>query len=134
MSDQEEMLAFIRDPENIAKAAEGSMDKRLAASRPSIDLVIQRIRDSFEGSTWVYTRGSCYHFARILEAIFPEGMIVDNVHHAVFYYEDKFWDISGEVSGKMRHEGVMGGHLTYSPAEHPTRHGKWSLMEEMRKK
>ena len=46
--------------------------------------IIERIRDSFDGSIEVYTQGSCVKFAMILKEIFPQGNILYNSDHAIF--------------------------------------------------
>ena len=59
--------------------------------------VIERIRDSFDGSVEVYTQGSCIKFAMILKEIFPQGNILYNSDHAIFLLEGRCYDITGEV-------------------------------------
>jgi hypothetical protein len=57
--------------------------------------VIKRIRDSFMGSEYIYTNGSCVKFAMILREIFPEGRVLYNANHAVFEYDGVCYDIRG---------------------------------------
>ena len=52
--------------------------------------VIERIRDSFDGSVEVYTQGSCVKFAMILKEIFPQGNILYNSDHAIFILEGRW--------------------------------------------
>lgn len=59
--------------------------------------VIERIRDSFDGSVEVYTQGSCIKFAMILKEIFPQGNILYDSDHAVFLLDGRCYDITGEV-------------------------------------
>lgn len=59
--------------------------------------IIERIRDSFDGSIEVYTQGSCVKFAMILKEIFPQGNILYNSDHAIFILEGRCYDITGEV-------------------------------------
>lgn len=59
--------------------------------------VIERIRNSFDGSIEVYTQGSCVKFAMILKEIFPQGNILYNSDHAIFILEGRCYDITGEV-------------------------------------
>ena len=53
--------------------------------------VIERIRDSFDGSIEVYTQGSCVKFAMILKEIFPQGNILYNSDHAIFILEGRIY-------------------------------------------
>ena len=56
---------------------------------------IQLIRDSFDGSEIVYTRGSCVKLAMILKHIYPEGQILYDLNHAIFQYGKNCFDING---------------------------------------
>lgn len=81
--------------------------------------IIEAIRNSFVGAEHVYTSGSCYYFAKILESIFPAGELYEIPHiHVVFKLYDKFYDITGELAD--------GG--TFVPSPEPTRHGKFDLV------
>jgi|DEB0MinimDraft_4_1074332.scaffolds.fasta_scaffold03266_4 hypothetical protein len=57
--------------------------------------LIHRIRDSFMGSEYIYTNGSCAKFAMILREVFPEGRVLYNADHAVFEYDGVCYDIRG---------------------------------------
>ena len=57
--------------------------------------IIRVIRDSFDGSVDVYTKGSCIKFAMILKCIFPLGSIMYNQDHAVFLLDGVAYDING---------------------------------------
>lgn len=59
--------------------------------------IIERIRNSFDGSVEVYTQGSCIKFAMILKEIFPHGSILYNSDHAIFLLDERCYDITGEV-------------------------------------
>lgn len=61
--------------------------------------VIKSIRESFYGSTVVYTNGSCYHFFNILKTIFPNAIAYYKNDHIVTKIGNKFYDITGEVKG-----------------------------------
>lgn len=60
---------------------------------------IASVRESFEGSVTVYTRGSCYRFYKILKLVFPDAEPwVDVVEgHVITKIGDRFYDITGEV-------------------------------------
>ena len=91
--------------------------------RPSILEFIRTIRESFEGSEYVYRNGSCYYFAKILQAIYPEGELWEfPQQHVLFKLDEKFYDIRGEV-------GVADRDIR--PSEEPTPHGKFSLFEDV---
>jgi hypothetical protein len=57
--------------------------------------VIKRIRESFQGSEYIYTYGSCVRFAMILREIFPEGQVLYNSDHAIFELNNTCYDIRG---------------------------------------
>lgn len=59
--------------------------------------IIQRIRESFDGSVEVYTQGSCIRFALILLEIYPQGKVLYNSDHAIFQLGSRYYDITGEV-------------------------------------
>lgn len=61
---------------------------------------ITLVRDSFDSSVETYTKGRCIEFCLILKYVFPSGEIMWNEDHAVFKCFDKFYDITGEVSGE----------------------------------
>lgn len=99
----------------------------LADPRPPIITFIQTIRDSFEGSEYVYQNGSCYYFAKILQLMYPGGELWEFQHeHVIYKYEGKYYDIRGEVhvDGQFSHRPVV-------PSQEPTPHGKFSLIDFM---
>jgi len=56
---------------------------------------IALIRDSFDNSVEVYTKGKCIEFCLILRHLYPEGIILYDDHHAIFEYKGWFVDITG---------------------------------------
>jgi hypothetical protein len=82
---------------------------------------IRLIRESFEGSEYVYQNGSCYWFARILKAVYPPGELWEFPHeHVIFKLDGRFYDIRGEVQTEGR---------DITPSKEPTPHGKFSLID-----
>lgn len=63
----------------------------------SILKLIERIRTSFDDSVEVYTKGSCVKFCMILKEVYPSGKIMYDSNHAIFEYEGRCYDITGEV-------------------------------------
>lgn len=59
--------------------------------------LIRLVRESFDSSVEVYTRGSCIRFALILSHIYPNGKILYDGSHAIFQLGDRYYDITGEV-------------------------------------
>lgn len=57
---------------------------------------IERVRDSFDGSIDVYTKGSCVKFGLILTYVFG-GEILYNGNHAITEINGFCFDITGEV-------------------------------------
>ena len=58
---------------------------------------IKVIRESFDGSVYVYTKGSCYRFYEILKCMYPEAEPYYGNNHVITKVCDKFYDITGEV-------------------------------------
>ena len=58
---------------------------------------IRTIRNSFGGADYVYTKGSCYQFYKILKQVFPEAKAYYNINHVITKIGSKFYDITGEV-------------------------------------
>jgi hypothetical protein len=57
---------------------------------------IKTIKDSFLGSEFVYTEGSCYKFFKILQSVFPNAEAYYNEFHTITKINNKFYDINGE--------------------------------------
>lgn len=68
--------------------------------------LIRVIRDSFPNSVEVYTKGSCIRFALILKTIYPDGEIMYDQDHALFYYKTSYYDITGEITSNKNSERI----------------------------
>ncbi len=44
-----------------------------------------------------YQKGFCPIYAQILKRLFPEGVICHSISHMIFYYQDHYYDASGEI-------------------------------------
>lgn len=66
-------------------------------------IIIKTIRDSFEGSIDVYTKGSCYKFYLILKSIYPTAEAYYDCDHVITEIEAVFYDITGIVKPNERH-------------------------------
>ncbi len=75
----------------INKIVEDSVHKKVLS-------VIRAIRNSFVGSEIVYTKGSCYQFYLILREVFPQAEAFYDEDHLITKIENKYYDITGEVS------------------------------------
>lgn len=64
---------------------------------------IQLIRESFDGSVEVYTKGSCVKLAMLLKHLYPEGQVLYDMDHAIFEYNGTCFDITGEVRKTNNH-------------------------------
>lgn len=64
-----------------------------------IELFIQTVRNSFPGSTTVYTRGSCYQFYLILKQIYPQAVAwySEDHDHIITCINGVLYDITGAV-------------------------------------
>lgn len=67
---------------------------------------IELIRDSFNGSEEVYTRGSCVKLCMILKHLYPGGNILYDSNHAIFEYDGKFYDIKGFAKKNKNHSTI----------------------------
>ena len=76
---------------DISKIAEETIHKKVLS-------IIRAIRNSFVGSEIVFTKGSCYQFYLILKEVFPQAEAFYDENHLVTKIEDKYYDITGEVS------------------------------------
>ena len=65
--------------------------------------IIKRIRDSFDDSIKVYTKGSCVKFAMILKEIYPRGEVLYDSNHGIFEYENVCYDINGITKKTENH-------------------------------
>lgn len=63
---------------------------------------ITLIRDSFQGSVEVYTKGSCVKFCMILYKLHKGGKILYDQNHAIFEYDGICFDIKG-IAEKTKH-------------------------------
>lgn len=62
--------------------------------------IISEIRNSDESMVSIFTEGSCMNFHMILRAIFPEAEAWYNIDHIITKIDNRFYDITGCVSGK----------------------------------
>lgn len=62
--------------------------------------LISIIRESHSEIEKIYTKGSCLNFFLILHSIYPESEPYYNVDHVITKIDNKFYDITGCVSGK----------------------------------
>ena len=61
---------------------------------------ISLIRNSCpELQTKIFTEGACFQFYLILRNRFPQARAYYDMNHVVTKIDDKFYDITGEVSG-----------------------------------
>jgi len=64
-----------------------------------IETLITAIRNSFPESVKIYTEGNCYGFYKILKSVYKNAVAYYNSDHVITRIGDKFYDITGEVSG-----------------------------------
>lgn len=64
---------------------------------------IKLLRDSFSTSVEVYTKGSCVRLCLLLLHIYPEGIILYDMNHAIFEYRGKYFDIEGYTKKGKEH-------------------------------
>ncbi len=71
---------------------------------PNILSFITSVRESFNGSVEVYTKGSCYQFFQILKTVFPDAIAYYDQNHVITLIDNKFYDITGEVKCTIYHK------------------------------
>ncbi|RLC69239.1 MAG: hypothetical protein DRH97_00070 [Chloroflexi bacterium] len=88
----------------------------------NIEMFIGRIRNSFTGSEYVFTSGSCYQLFVIVLALFPTCSAYTNGDHVLIENDGVFYDINGIV------EDIQGyKHYNYTKDElHKTTFSMWS--------
>jgi len=63
--------------------------------------LIRAIRESTPYMAAIYQNGSCWHFHKVLKAVFPEAepfyFYDDSNSHVITRIGEKFYDITGEV-------------------------------------
>ena len=82
-----------------------------------VDL-ISLVRESFYGSEYVYTHGSCYQLFKILAGVFPDARPFYAHGHIITQINGRFYDITGEVDGV--------GYVPHVP-EHGCHNNRFSL-------
>jgi len=67
-----------------------------------IEEFIEILRNSFVGAEEVYAGGSCTHFTGIIQWVFPSSEVWESKEkkHVIIRYENRFYDIRGEMSLK----------------------------------
>lgn len=65
---------------------------------------IARIRQSHPRMVDIFTKGSCFYFYLILKHVYPEAIYYDDFNHVITRIDDKFYDITGEVSPSPNHD------------------------------
>jgi hypothetical protein len=68
---------------------------------PILDF-IKSVRESFGGAEFVYTNGSCYKFARMLQSIYG-GEVVDRAAHQVLLLDGRLYDITGDLGKAFKY-------------------------------
>lgn len=92
-----------QDHISLAKEASRSLphrvyiDPKLKNKHSEILHFIKTIRNSFGGSKYVYTNGSCYQFYKILKLVFPQAIGYYNSDHVITKINGRYYDITGEV-------------------------------------
>lgn len=67
---------------------------------------INKLRESDKYIQAIYTNGGCYQFHLVLKGLFPECVpyVSEDFDHVVSFYNGRFYDITGEVSGEIYHK------------------------------
>lgn len=74
--------------------------------KPHIEFFINDFTSSWNSSVWtevletVYTNGYCFHFAAMLNIMYPGGDIYyDTVRgHFLYFYQNDWYDVTGPVT------------------------------------
>jgi len=89
-----------------------------------IEQFILLVRDSFVGAEHVYMNGSCFWFAKMLQAVYG-GTLMENHSHVYLKIDGNYYDIRGRV-----YPCWSDGELTV--AIEPTSHGKYDMLKNYR--
>ena len=93
------------------------------------EVLIERIRESFDESRLVYTQGSCYRFFLILRTVYPDAeAYYDWVEgHVYTKIDGKFYDIRGRCANAPKDlERLNDTHL--AKTAHRWKYGKGSVV------
>lgn len=56
---------------------------------------IKFFKSSVPNAEEIFTKGNCTSFARLLSMVFPGGQVLHNMDHAVYLYDNFYYDITG---------------------------------------
>lgn len=68
------------------------------ADKPSVEVVIARIRESHPDIEKIFMSGGCYSFYLILASIFPTAIAYYDGNHIWTWIHDRLYDIRGAIS------------------------------------
>ncbi len=102
----EEVETFMKVFEATGMAIITSQIEEPTIENKQLEDLISQIRDSFNGSVEVYTKGSCIRFCMILKTVYPKGIILYNSDHAIFELNNRYYDITGEVVKLSSHTPI----------------------------
>lgn len=71
-------------------------------NRPPIEVFIENFKRDFDENELIriFTEGNCYHFAVILNNVYPEGRIIysQKLGHFLLEVNGEYYDITGRVA------------------------------------
>lgn len=70
--------------------------------RQDIVNFIAEIRNSHSEMTNIFSYGSCLNFYFILRRVWPEAKPYFNIDHVVTKIDDRYYDINGDITLKVR--------------------------------
>lgn len=66
-----------------------------------IERLIAVIRESHSQMVNIFSYGSCWNFFLILRRVYPQAVPYDNQNHVVSKIDNRFYDITGDVTAKV---------------------------------
>jgi len=86
-------------------------------NKPTPSEFLEVLRDSFEGSTIIYTEGSCGELHKILKCVYPEAQAYYDGDHTLTKIGDRWYDILGEYTIAPKYMPVNTKELIQSKAD-----------------
>lgn len=62
--------------------------------------IISILRNSHPDQEKIFTEGSCIYLFLLLRQIYPEAIAYSNCNHIITKIDDKYYDITGTVTGE----------------------------------
>ncbi len=75
----------------------------------TIEDYISFMRANIPNAIEIFTSGNCGGFARMLDKMFHGGEIHHNICHAVWYFNEEYYDITGRITKEQLESPMYSG-------------------------